>query len=79
MKQLDIDVSPPAFIWVPYLTLTLVTFDIDSVTIDLVTFMSHVTLFCDPRSYTWPRYDSFLVCYRQIESKAYEPTMHLRR
>ncbi len=23
MKQLDIDVSPPAFVWTPYFTLTL--------------------------------------------------------
>ncbi len=29
MKQLDVDVSPPAFVWTPYLTLTLVTFDLD--------------------------------------------------
>ena len=27
MKQLDVVVSPPAFIWNPYLTLTHVTFD----------------------------------------------------
>ena len=29
MKQLDIDVSPPAFLWDPYLALTNVTFDLD--------------------------------------------------
>ncbi len=34
MKQLDVDVSPPAFVWKPYLTL-LSTFDLDPVTFDL--------------------------------------------
>ncbi len=29
MKQLDVVVSPPAFVWNPYLTLTHVTFDLD--------------------------------------------------
>ncbi len=29
MKQLDVDVSPPAFLWDPYLTLANVTFDLD--------------------------------------------------
>ena len=29
MKQLDVDVSPPAFVWNPYLTFTNVTFDLD--------------------------------------------------
>ncbi len=29
MKQLDVVVSPPAFLWDPYLTLTSVTFDLD--------------------------------------------------
>ncbi len=28
MKQLDVDVSPPAFVWNPYLTLTQMTFDL---------------------------------------------------
>ncbi len=27
MKQLDVDVSPPAFVWNLYLTLAVVTFD----------------------------------------------------
>ncbi len=35
MKQLDIDMSPSAFIWKRYLTLTLVTFDLDPVTFDI--------------------------------------------
>ncbi len=35
MKQLDVDVSPPAFVWNPYLTLTLVTFDLDPCDLDL--------------------------------------------
>ncbi len=35
MKQLDVVVSPPAFVWNPYLTLTPVTFDLDHVTFDL--------------------------------------------
>ncbi len=35
MKQLDIDVSPHAFVWTPYLTLTLMTFDLDPMIIDL--------------------------------------------
>ncbi len=29
MKQLDVDVSPPAFVWNPHLTLAKVTFDLD--------------------------------------------------
>ncbi len=29
MKQLDVVVSPPAFLWDPYLTLTNVIFDLD--------------------------------------------------
>ncbi len=29
MKQLDVVVSPPAFVWDPNLTLTHVTFDLD--------------------------------------------------
>ncbi len=29
MKQLDVVVSPPAFVWDPYLALTRVTFDLD--------------------------------------------------
>ncbi len=29
MKQLDVDVSPPAFLWDPHLNLTNVTFDLD--------------------------------------------------
>ncbi len=29
MKQLDVAVSPPAFVWNPYLTLTHMTFDLD--------------------------------------------------
>ena len=29
MKQLEVVVSPPAFVWDPYLTLTHVTFDLD--------------------------------------------------
>ncbi len=29
MKQLDVVVSPPAFLWDPYLTLTHVIFDLD--------------------------------------------------
>ncbi len=29
MKQLDIVVSPPAFVWDPYMTLTHVTLDLD--------------------------------------------------
>ncbi len=28
MKQLDVDVSPPAFLWDPHLNLTNVTFDL---------------------------------------------------
>ncbi len=35
MKQLDVDVSPPAFVWTPYLALTLLTFDLDPMTFDL--------------------------------------------
>ncbi len=35
MKQLDVDVSPPAFVWPTYLALTLVTFDLDPMIIDL--------------------------------------------
>ncbi len=31
MKQLHVDVSPPAFLWEPYLTLAKVTFDLDIV------------------------------------------------
>ena len=27
MKQLDVDVSSPAFVWDPYFTMTLMTFD----------------------------------------------------
>ncbi len=30
MKQLDVVVSPPAFLWDPYLTLTNVIFDLDN-------------------------------------------------
>ncbi len=30
MKQLDVDVSPPAFLWNPHLTLANVTFDLDA-------------------------------------------------
>ena len=30
MKQLDVDVSPPALVWNPYLTFTNVTFDLDT-------------------------------------------------
>ena len=33
MKQLDIDVIPPAFVWTHYLTVTLVTFHLDPVTL----------------------------------------------
>ena len=29
MKQLDVDVSSPVFVWNPYLTLANVTFDLD--------------------------------------------------
>ncbi len=29
MKQLDVVVSPPAFVWNPHFTLTHVTFDLD--------------------------------------------------
>ncbi len=32
MKQLDVVVSPPAFLWDPYLTLTNVIFDLDILT-----------------------------------------------
>ncbi len=35
MKQLDVVVSPPAFVRNPYLTLTHVTIDLDPVTFDL--------------------------------------------
>ncbi len=35
MKQLDVDVSPPAFLWDPHLNLANVTFDLDRVTFDL--------------------------------------------
>ena len=35
MKQLDIVVSPHAFVWNSYLTLTHVTFDLTHVTFDL--------------------------------------------
>ena len=34
MKQLDVDVSPPVFVWTPYLFLPLVTFDLDLVSFD---------------------------------------------
>ncbi len=35
MKQLDVVVSPPAFVWFPYMTLTNVTFDLTHVTFDI--------------------------------------------
>ena len=34
MKQLGIDVSPPDFVWNPYLTLTNVTFDLDDLDLE---------------------------------------------
>ncbi len=40
MKQLDVDGSPPAFVWNPYLTMTLVTFDLDPVTFILLVNVS---------------------------------------
>ena len=36
MKQLDVDVSPPTFVWNHYLPMTLVTFDLDPVTFALL-------------------------------------------
>ncbi len=30
MKQLDVDVSPPALVWTHHLTLNLLTFDLDA-------------------------------------------------
>ncbi len=41
MKQLDVDVSPPAFLWNPYLSLVNVTFDIN---------VHHHTKLCGPGS-----------------------------
>ncbi len=35
IKQRYVDVSPPAFVWKPYLTLNPKTFDLDPVTPDL--------------------------------------------
>ncbi len=36
MKQLDVNVSPPAFVWNHNLPVTLVTFDLDPVTFALL-------------------------------------------
>ena len=46
MKQLDIDVSQHAFVWNPYLTLTLVILDLDPMTVDL----DPMTVDLDPSS-----------------------------
>ncbi len=67
MKQLDVDVvvSPPAFVWDPNMELTHMTFDLDPcsqvmnfylVTYFLVTFG--------------------MATHRQTESNAYEPIVH---
>ncbi len=39
MKQLDIEVSPPAFVWNPYLTFDLVPRDL------YLLFLEHLTIF----------------------------------
>ena len=49
MKQLDVDVNPPAFVWDPYFIMTLVTLDLDPVTLTLLNtlkscFLTLVTL-----------------------------------
>ena len=63
MKQLDVDVSQPAFVWNSELTLTHMTFDLDLQTFDLrvicqtiyaksmqIMFLAYDR---DPRSYTF--------------------------
>ncbi len=67
MKPLDLVVSPPAFVWDPYLTLTYVTFDgsRDIYFLLLVSSFGQVTL---------DRLKD-----GQTESDAYEPTVHMHR
>ena len=80
MKQLDVVVSPPAFVWNSYLTLTHVTFDLDPC--DLWPWKNHVIVI----TFQAPNYNifwnmnyclRFLVQSRQTESNAYEPTVQI--
>ena len=60
MKQLDVDVSPPGFVWNPYLTLANVTFDLDPFDLD---HRENSQILDNTRQTD-----------RQTESNAYEPT-----
>ncbi len=42
MKQLDVDVSPPAFLWDPHLNLTDVTFDLDLCDLSMFITIPHL-------------------------------------
>ena len=53
MQQLDVDVSPPAFIWNPHLTMTLVTFDLDPVTSTLLVNISTSDPDLNPHDLDW--------------------------
>ncbi len=43
MKQLDVDVSPPAFVWNPYWIMANVTFDLDPFDLDHRHILPRVT------------------------------------
>ncbi len=50
MKQLDVDVSPPVFLWDPYLTLSNMTFDrirgkVQSPKTDCVKYGTHLATY----------------------------------
>ena len=67
MKQLDVDVSPPAYVWNHYLTETLVTLDLDPVTFKLL-INRQTDKQTDRQTDSQPA--------RHTNSDAYEPTVH---